>query len=333
MQIVDVGETWPVLTAWWNAEREDTEPSAITLTITPPTGATVTKTKVDMTSPDTPPAVQSRWEYPLAVTEVGVWRVQAVATVDGATVSQGFMFLAGDASLSGGPCSPWVTWADVEALCTDTTTSTALAALPNATREHVLDVATWVLYSLTGRRYPGVCETTRQVCRTCVTCRGTCGCGVRDEIDLSGGRFPVHGAWSVIVDGVTLDDSAYTVRGRRYLTRIDGQSWPSYADLTDPDAFQVSFAYGRVPPVGLRNAAAVFAFELAKKCAGGTLRCAIPERVTSITREGVTYTVIDSQRFLDEGRTGIYTVDLALAAAKAGRAEVRPGGYSPMGSR
>lgn len=329
MQIVDVGEPWPVETAWWDSAGEDAEPSAITLTIVSPSGVSIVVEKGDMTTPDVAPAVESHWTYSLDVTEEGLWRGTAVATVDGNEVSTSFVFLAGDASAVDGPCSPWITWDDVEGLCGNAD----LSSVSNAQREFILDDATWVLYALTGRRYPGICETTRRVCRTCVTCGGLCACGVRSTIDLSGGRYPVLAVWDVVVDGVEIAASGYNLRGRRYLDRLDDEAWPTWSDLTDPDAFHLSFAYGRRPPVGLVHAAARFAAEIAKKCAG--LKCELPARVTSISREGVSYTILDSQKFIDEGRTGIYEVDLAIIADRRAKTEPRPGGYSPMhaGSR
>lgn len=332
MQVIDVGDTWPILTSWWDEDREDAEPSTIDMVITAPDGTTETVTKADMTSPDEPPAVLSHWVYPLDVSLPGVWQVVATADVGGFPVVQSLMFLAGEASMAGGPCSPWNSWDDVTALCTTDDVAAALAQLPNATRSYLLDVATWVLFSLTGRKYPGVCTTSRRVCLSCVVCRGGCSCLPTERIDLSGGRYPVHGIISVVIDGEPLDPSAYQLLGRRWLVRTDGQAWPRAQDLTDPSAFVVTFPWGRLPNVGLRHAGARFTFEMAKKCAPGRLRCELPERVTTITRENVTYTVIDSQRFLEEGRTGIYEVDLMLTADRDATTakSVRPGGYSPM---
>lgn len=330
MQIVDVGETWPVTTSWWDADGDDAEPSAITLTIVAPDGTTTTKTKVDMTTPDVAPAVESHWDYALTVTAEGLWRITAVATIDGREVTQSFMFIAGAAVSSGGPFAPWASWGDVTALCESSSISAALAGIPNETREYLLDVATWILYSLDGSRFPGIGTATRRVCRQCARCRefaaGCCRCGIVSTLDL-GPRWKVYAVWDVVVAGETLAASAYQLRDHRWLDRIDGDTWPSCSDLTDPDSFTISWAYGRRPPVGLVHACARFALEMAKGCAD--LECAFPERVTSINREGVTYVMLDPQRFLDEGRTGIYEVDLALIAAKKGRAAL-PGAASPL---
>lgn len=51
--------------------------------------------------------------------------------------------------------------------------------------------------------------------------------------------------------------------------------------------------------------------------------CRIPERVTSVTRQGVSWTMIDPQDFLDAGRTGIYEVDLAIKVMNPSKARAR----------
>jgi hypothetical protein len=52
-----------------------------------------------------------------------------------------------------------------------------------------------------------------------------------------------------------------------------------------------------------------------------------------VNRDGTSYVILDSQKFLDEGRTGIYDVDLALIAARPpaeGKPGSFPGGGSPL---
>lgn len=325
MQTIDLGENWPLYSYWYDANRQPAEPTAITLTVTSPTGVVTTKTKVDLVEPTPTPTAHDVWFWPQLINANGAWRYEYVGTVDGNEVRQASIFLAGPSSKPPGPCEPWATWLDVQSLCPEVT---QLVNVPTATREYLLDVATWVLYQLDGRRYPGICSTTRYICRSCWTCGGICGCGIRDSIDLGGGRYPVHGVFEVVVDGLTLDPSTYRLRAKRWLDRID-DSWPA-GSLADPDSFRVTYAYGRVPSIGLRHGAAVYASEMAKRCVG--VKCRIPERVTTFTREGTTYTIIDAQRFLDEGRTGITEVDSMLHAAREGKF-ARPGGYSPMHSR
>jgi hypothetical protein len=44
----------------------------------------------------------------------------------------------------------------------------------------------------------------------------------------------------------------------------------------------------------------------------GDENCELPQRVTSVSRQGVSYTILDNQEFIDELRTGLYEIDLFL---------------------
>ncbi len=327
MQLLDVGETVPIVTAWFDDDGAAVDPTAIALTITKPGGIEIDKTMSDQVGSESTTGSGSNdvWTYRLVVPDNGLWRVRATATIGSEAVTpQSFMFLVGDGARPGAsPVQPWCSWEDVEATCP----SVDLSGLSPEARGRLLDLATDILWSLDGRRYPGIGEATRRVCRSCSSCvTSPCCCSARSSIDL-GTRWPVYGVWDVVVDGETLDPSAYQLRDRRFVDRIDGESWPRCASMADPDAFMFSWAFGRKPPLMLVNACAVFVAEMAKSCVG--VSCELPSRVTNITREGVNYTILDSQKFLDDGKVGIYTVDLALIAAKAGR-KPRPGGSSPL---
>lgn len=217
-----------------------------------------------------------------------------------------------------GPCQPWVTWAEVTSC-----TGVNLDSVAPEARDGIMAQASDILYGLTERRYPGECETTRSICQPCGCARSGCrGCGPFARVDL-GGLWPVSDVVEVVLDGTPLDRAGHwRVDDWRWLVRTDGLTWPTTSDLTDPEGFQVTWVYGRVPPPSLRRAAALLAAEIATACVPGAT-CKLPSRVTTITREGVSYTVLDSQKFIDEGRTGIYLVDMAIAAAKRGR-KARP---------
>ena len=51
--------------------------------------------------------------------------------------------------------------------------------------------------------------------------------------------------------------------------------------------------------------------------------------MTSVVRQGVSYTVLDNQDFIDELKTGIYAVDLFLRVANPDRARARARVFSP----
>jgi len=321
VDMLDVGEPLLIRTTWWDENGDAVNPSTIALTITKPDGTVVSKTKADMTS-----TVVGVWEYDTTGDQAGLWRIHAVAVAGGRTQILDDQVLVGIDD-STGPCDAWVTWDDVEAC--GTIKLPAGQTIDPAAAQLWLDQATEILYDLSGRRYPGICTATRSLCFACQSCWPTiCSCDPYPSIDL-GGKFPVLGAWDVTVDGVTLAPSAYTIRGRRWLVRLDGQVWTQtgWNFAQDPAGFRVSWAYGRVPPAAGKAAAAKLASEIAKRCVGDKT-CQLPQRVTSINREGVTFTVIDPMRMLDEGKTGVYEIDLWLMSEKAGM-KPRPHIYHP----
>ena len=75
-------------------------------------------------------------------------------------------------------------------------------------------------------------------------------------------------------------------------------------------------------------AARTLAMEFAKLWAGDD-DCALPQRITSISRQGVSYTLLDSQDFIDDVRTGLYAVDLFLKTSNPDKARNRSRVFSP----
>jgi len=230
------------------------------------------------------------------------------------------------------PCEPWPA-----VLCCD------VDGIDPAVVDAAVAGASHALWARTGRRY-GVCPATVRPClRRCASGLGgwwefgasgyptpayyngqwyniTCGCGSDCsctevcEIDLPGGR--VVAITSVTLNGVVLTDGVdYRVDNWSRLVRLGGGCWPLCQDMTagdnDPGAFAVSWTYGvEVPPLG-QQAVGELACELIKACTGDK-RCRLPQRVQSMSREGITFTVIDSLDFLDGGLTGLPVVDLFI---------------------
>lgn len=315
MQTLDVGEIADLSSDWYDADGA-AEPSAITLEITKPDGTLLSFDKTDMDgSMSDGSTVLDVWTYAQVVDIAGPWRYTFSGTVTGAPVTQmEQVFLVG-IEYSVGPCEPWCTWEEV----TECVTSGLLDGLDPAAREMTIDVASEIVYNLDRRKYSGICTTTRALCLSCRRCAPLrCGCEPNDAIDLA--LVPVWGVWDVIVDGVTLAPSEYEVTQRRYLSRTDGSAWPR------GDDWFATWAYGRPVPPGGRRAVALFAAEIAKGCLA--MECQIPQRVTSIVREGVSYPVLDSLSMIQEGRTGVALTDLWIVSDLKG-SKVKPGIFSP----
>lgn len=95
-------------------------------------------------------------------------------------------------------------------------------------------------------------------------------------------------------------------------------SW--YGTRNPPDARDVSvdYIYGNPPPIDVQRAINQLAqqFAFAEAC---SQECKLPERVQNVSRQGVSWTLIDPQDFLDRGRTGLYFVDLVLTSYTGGK--------------
>jgi hypothetical protein len=123
----------------------------------------------------------------------------------------------------------------------------------------------------------------------------------------------------VKIDGA--DFAAWDLDGS-VLTRTDGQPWP--------DAFDVTYRRGTPVPVGGQLSAGILACEFFK-AASGDNTCALPQRVQTITRQGVTVGILDTFEDLKDGRTGIYFVDtwVASVTGKSVTKSARSGVMSP----
>lgn len=201
------------------------------------------------------------------------------------------------------------------------------------------EVATYVLWSATGRRY-GLCPVTVRPCgrHPCddsiggwfwdygqflpyivdgewfnCGCPDVCTCGARCRIYLPG---PVGSITQVLMDGAVVDPSTYRVDDGRWLARIgDGNCWPNHQDFQlsagDGTLF-VTYTRGDEVPAAILGAAGLYACEWAKACRG--LDCQLPSRVVTLNRQGTTFQMTDIDALLSRGFTGIQAIDQVIAA-------------------
>lgn len=233
-------------------------------------------------------------------------------------------------------CSPWATIADLCSPCDDYAFDTALV-------ERMLVVASTALYHLTRRRYPGVCrETVRPFGGgECFGARRTsCTCDVLSAIRLP--SWPIAQVVQVRIDGDTVDPARYRVDNYRELVALDVEgfdrlTWPCCQRMDraadQDDTFEVVYDFGLMPPEGGVHAAALLACELALAASPETVgACTLGANITSMTREGVSLTMVDPTALFADGRTGIKAVDLWIASELRGIAN-RPGTARAMGAR
>lgn len=89
----------------------------------------------------------------------------------------------------------------------------------------------------------------------------------------------------------------------------------------------VIYNYGSRPSAIAQRAIQVLASEMYKSDCDDD-GCRLPERVTTVNRQGVSWTLIDPMDFIDKGRTGIIEIDMAINAVRT-RAKARPRVWSP----
>lgn len=143
----------------------------------------------------------------------------------------------------------------------------------------------------------------------------------------------------VTVDGVVLDAGSWVIVGGQTLVRTDGKVFPQCQDLSvaddQPGTCKVTYTRGVAPPQSGVQAAISLAVEWAKLpdvgyITGADLECRLPQRLQTITRQGVTATVADNIAIIKDGGTGLTDVDLFIRAVnpygvRSGGVVVTPG--------
>ena len=206
--------------------------------------------------------------------------------------------------------------------------------------------ASYILWSFSGRKYHGIRTVTERyecpcssplVSRTYLSTPSivngsiinssnnsdACGCsgtvsGRHVRLRLRG--TPVRSVQKVSRDGVEISKDYYKI--------VNGTTLQLSGPVHDVCGLEVTYSYGVVVPMAGRLAARKLASELSKGWSGAD-DCALPDRVTSISRQGFSFTVLDKQDFLEEGRTGIYEVDLFLRASNPDKARKKSRVFSP----
>jgi hypothetical protein len=122
-------------------------------------------------------------------------------------------------------------------------------------------------------------------------------------------------------NGNIIDPNTYYLAEHSTLYGTPNAKW-------SPSNIEVTYTYGSPPPIAGKAAARILATELVKLYEGDDT-CALPQRTTSVSRQGVSYTILDNQDFIDELKTGLYAVDLFLKTANPDKARARSRVFSP----
>ena len=219
-------------------------------------------------------------------------------------------------------------------------------------QEHAEDLAVSVLWALSGRQF-GICPVIARPCPT--PCYGTaysdliggpgwfplwdganwrnvrCGCTGKCEatgptvIHLGSTKgLPIREVTEVRIAGEVVDPSLYSLEGD-LLYRRGGAQWPNQ-DLTlpldEPGTWSVEYMQGTPPPAGTGTLVALLAKEFLDACGGG--KCRLPRRVQTVSRQGVTYNMIDPTDIYRDGLTGLPEVDIWIASVNPHRISRAP---------
>lgn len=160
-------------------------------------------------------------------------------------------------------------------------------------------------------------------------CRGIRCCGASCEVELP----PTVAITTVKVDNATVDPSAYRVDNGDLLVRTDGACWPQCQDMDkNPgtgvvNTFTILGDFGRVVPQEALDAAGLLACEIANGLVGRP--CRLPQRMQSLTRQGVSVQFPSVDSYLDRGLTGLSEVDQLVVQLNPGRLMRAPMVLSP----
>lgn len=211
--------------------------------------------------------------------------------------------------------------------------------------------ASYLMWSLSGRKYSGVTTVTeRYVCATLsyrygpsvrnnkaelvlgdiynipytdmdsYTAVTTDGLSPQSRLRLRG--RPVTKIHTIRNrSGVVVDESSYYLVDHSTVQATAGSRWT-------PCDVEVTYTYGVDPPTLGKLAARTLAFEFCKLWNGDD-DCMLPQRVTSVSRQGVSYTILDSQEFIDDLRTGLYVVDMFLKSVNPDKARAKARVFTP----
>lgn len=158
-------------------------------------------------------------------------------------------------------------------------------------------------------------------------CAGINCCGAACELDL---KLPTVSIVSVTTDGATVDPSAYRIDNGHILVRTDGACWPRCQDFgkdSGTGVFTVEGVFGQAVPLEVLDAAGILACEIAKAITNQA--CRLPQRMQSLSRQGVSVQFPSVNSYLDRGLTGLNEVDQLVVQMNPARLIQAPKVYSP----
>lgn len=217
--------------------------------------------------------------------------------------------------------------------------------------EEAVRTASYLLWAMSGRKFTG--ETTVTERYTCTLRNNRMGPSIKtnspilfggDVYNIPSGDFDEYS--ELTSDGLS-PESRLRLRGRPVTkvhsirNRLGKILDPASYYLVDhstihikagtpwtPCNTEVTYSYGTPVPAAGKMAARTLAIEFIRLWTGDE-ECSLPQRVTSVVRQGVSYTILDQQEFIDELRTGLYVIDLFLKTTNPDNARRKSKVFSP----
>lgn len=180
------------------------------------------------------------------------------------------------------------------------------------------DIATRIIYELLGRRWVWPAITTTE------------------EIDVPPGQRFLHLSGRPVRDVISIVDSndpdtqldfvlhnGYRVDFGTDPTAIVGGYWYPlpYATMCNATTkIIVEYTYGSPPPLAVKMAIDMLSREFTLLFNGDD-ECKLPERVKSVSRQGISMEILSPQDFLENGLTGVTEIDEILATFNPSKAK------------
>lgn len=173
--------------------------------------------------------------------------------------------------------------------------------------------ASLIVYYLTGKQFDGTRTT---------AVRPYCECQDCEPWKLTMGLWPITAIVGVHEQGEEKDPDDYHIDEWRYIVKNNGETFPRCDNWTatpggpyDTDqgwVFEVTVEHGIPAPPLITRATSALACSLLADDVGDCEDCDLPNRLTAVSRQGVSFTVEDFADLMRVGSTGVYALDMAI---------------------
>lgn len=165
----------------------------------------------------------------------------------------------------------------------------------------------------------------------CGSCGTDCSCSIVSETLLPG---PVRSISQVTVDGVVLTEGTdYRLDDYRKLVRLGGNQWPLCNNLnkgiTEEGTWSVTMILGEPLPTLGKFAMGELLCQIIYDVLGNS--CQLPDNVTNVTRQGLSFTLDDVNELVKNGFSGLKYVDQFIQRYNPSKLAARPRLYDVDG--